>query len=83
MRLGPRFALRTRQEDFTKSLAIWSETELAGRATNCFDVSDPDRLTPQDDNALGSSGWGLILRILIVVFLGALFWQAVLASGRL
>jgi hypothetical protein len=46
-------------------------------------VSDPDRLTPQEDNALGSSGWGLILRILIVVFLGALFWQAVLASGRL
>ena len=83
MRLGPRFALRTRQEDFTKSLAIWSETELAGGRPIGFDVSDSDRLTPQDENALGSSGWGLILRILIVVFLGALFWQAVLASGRL
>jgi hypothetical protein len=42
-----------------------------------FDVGDPDRLTPQDDNARGSSGCGLILRILIVVFLGVLFWQAV------
>ena len=41
-----------------------------------FDVGDPDRLTPQDDNARGSSGWGLILRILIVVFLGVLFWAS-------
>jgi hypothetical protein len=66
-----------------KSSAIWSETELAGGRQIGFDVSDSDRLTPQDDNTLGSSGWGLILRILFVVFLGVLFWQAVLASGRL
>lgn len=64
-------------------LAIWRETELAGRRPIGFDVSDSERLTPQDDNALDSNGWGLILRILIVVFLGVLFWQAVLVSGRL
>jgi hypothetical protein len=48
-----------------------------------FEVSDPDRLIPQDDDALGTNGWRLILRILIVVFLGELFWQTVLAFGRL
>ena len=48
-----------------------------------FDVSDPDRLSRQDDKALGSNQWGLILRILIVLFLGVLFWQTALASRSL
>jgi hypothetical protein len=60
-----------------------SETELAGGLPIGFDVSDSHRLTPENDNALDSNGWGLILRVLIVIFLGVLFWQAVLASGRL
>ena len=68
MRLGPLVVLGPDRKILLNLCAIWSETELTGRRPIGFDVSDSDGLTPQDDNALGSSGWGLILRILIVVF---------------
>jgi hypothetical protein len=46
-------------------------------------MNDPDRLTSHDDTALGRDTRGLILRILVVGFLGALFWHMVIAAGRL
>ncbi len=46
-------------------------------------MSDPDRLTSHDDKAYGRDTRGLILRIIVVVFLGVLFWHAVIAAGRL
>jgi hypothetical protein len=44
-------------------------------------MSDPERLTSHDDTAHDTRG--LILRIVVVVFLGVLFWHAVIAAGRL
>jgi hypothetical protein len=46
-------------------------------------MSDPDRLTSQDEKTLGRATRGLILRIIVVACLGVLFWQAILAAGRL
>ena len=46
-------------------------------------MSDPDRLTPYDDLARGRDTRGLILRIIVVAFLCVLFWQAIVAAGRL
>ena len=46
-------------------------------------MSDPDRLTSHDDMAHGRDTRGLILRIIVVAFLGVLFWQAIIAAGRL
>ena len=34
-------------------------------------MSDPDPLSPDDNKALGHDKWGFILRIFIVVYLGA------------
>ena len=45
-------------------------------------MSDPDWLTSHDDKARSRDTLGLILRIIVVAFLGALFWQAVIAAGR-
>jgi hypothetical protein len=45
-------------------------------------MSDPDRLTSRDDMARGQDTRGLILRIIVVAFLGVLFWQAIIAAGR-
>jgi hypothetical protein len=45
-------------------------------------MGDPDRLTSRDEKTLGGTR-GLILRILVVACLGVLFWQAILAAGRL
>jgi hypothetical protein len=45
-------------------------------------MSDPDRLTSHDDKARARDTRGLILRIIVVAFLGVLFWQAVIAAGR-
>ena len=44
-------------------------------------MSDPDRLTSDDDKTLGLDTRGLILRIIVVVCLGVLFWQAIIAAG--
>jgi hypothetical protein len=38
-------------------------------------MSDPDRLTSRDDIASALDKQGLILRIIVVAFLAALFWQ--------
>ena len=46
-------------------------------------MSDPDWLTSHDDKACVRDTRGLILRIIVVVFLGLLFWQAIIAAGRL
>jgi hypothetical protein len=46
-------------------------------------MSDPDRLISHDDKAFGRNTQGLILRIIVVVCLGVLFWQAIFAAGRL
>jgi hypothetical protein len=45
-------------------------------------MSDPDWLTSHDDKAFGRDTRGLILRIIVVAFLGVLFWQAIIAAGR-
>ena len=45
-------------------------------------MSDPDRLTSRGDTASVLDTRGLILRIIVVVFLAVLFWQAVIAAGR-
>ena len=46
-------------------------------------MSDPDRLTSHDDTASVLDTRDLILRIIVVACLGVLFWQAILAAGRL
>jgi hypothetical protein len=46
-------------------------------------MSDPDRLTSHDDWTFGLDTRGLILRIVVVAFIGMLFWQTVIAAGRL
>jgi hypothetical protein len=46
-------------------------------------MSDPDRLPSHDDMARGRDTRGLILRIIVVAVLGVLFWQAIIAVGRL
>jgi hypothetical protein len=46
-------------------------------------MSDPDRLTPDDKRARARDTQALILRIIVVAFLGVLFWQAIIAAGRL
>jgi hypothetical protein len=48
-----------------------------------FRMSDPDRLTSHDDKTFGLDTRGVILRIIVVAFLGVLFWQAILAAGML
>jgi hypothetical protein len=45
-------------------------------------MSDPDRLTSHD-KAFDHDTGGLILRIIVIAFLAALFWQAIIAAGRL
>jgi hypothetical protein len=46
-------------------------------------MSDPDRLTSDDDKTLGLDTRGLILRIIVVAFLAALFWHTVIGAGML
>jgi hypothetical protein len=45
-------------------------------------MSDPDRLTSRDDKTLSRDARGLILRIIVVAFLGMIFWQAIFVAGR-
>ena len=45
-------------------------------------MSDPDRLTSHD-NTFGLDTLGLILRIVVVAFIAALFWQAIIAAGKM
>jgi hypothetical protein len=45
-------------------------------------MNDPDRLTSHD-KTFGRDTRGLILRIIVVAFLAALFWQAIIAAGML
>jgi hypothetical protein len=44
-------------------------------------MSDPNRLTSREDTASALDKQGLILRIIVVAFLGALFWQTVVAAA--
>jgi hypothetical protein len=44
-------------------------------------MSDPDRLTSHNDTTFAPDTRGLILRIIVVAFLGALFWHTVIAAG--
>jgi hypothetical protein len=44
-------------------------------------MSDPDRLTSSDHKIIGPDTRGLILRIIVVAFLGALFWHMVIGAG--
>jgi hypothetical protein len=53
------------------------------RATEEFRMSGPDRLTSRDDKTLDLDTRGLVLRIIVVAFLAALFWQAIIAAGML
>jgi hypothetical protein len=46
-------------------------------------MSDPDRLTSRHDTACVRDTRGLILRIIVVAFLGALFWYTVIGAGML
>jgi hypothetical protein len=46
-------------------------------------MSGPDRLTSHDDTASVLDTRGLVLRIIVVAFLAALFWQAIIAAGML
>ena len=46
-------------------------------------MSNPDRLTSHDDKTFGRDTRGLILRIIVVAFLAALCWQAIIAAGTL
>ena len=39
---------------------------------------DPDQLIPGDDEAQEPDGLGLFLRICLLLFLGLIFWQAML-----
>ena len=43
-------------------------------------MSDPHRLTSHD-KTFDRDTRGLILRIIVVVCLGVLFWQAIIAAG--
>jgi hypothetical protein len=45
-------------------------------------MSDPDWLTSHGKQARARDTQGLILRIIVVAFLGVLFWQAIIAAGR-
>ena len=45
-------------------------------------MNDPDRLTSHDDKTFDRDTRGLILRIIVVAFLGAIFWHTVIAAGR-
>ena len=45
-------------------------------------MSDPDRLTSRD-KTFGADARGLILRIVVVAFIAALFWQAIIAAGKM
>jgi hypothetical protein len=44
-------------------------------------MSDSGWLTSHDDKSYGRHMWGLILRIGVVVSLGMLFWQTIIAAG--
>jgi hypothetical protein len=45
-------------------------------------MSDPVRLTSHD-KTVGADTRGLILRIVVVAFVAALFWQAIIAAGKM
>jgi hypothetical protein len=86
-RLPERAALRLvgicqLRDGFNKSLSMSGEVgSLAGGRE--FRMSDPDRLTTNDDKTFGLDTRGLILRIIVVAFLAALFWHTVIAARSL
>jgi len=66
---------------FRKILLVCGEGgRLAG--DRVVDVRDPDGLIPDDDEARHPDGWGLILRICLLLFPGLIFWQAVLVPWK-
>jgi uncharacterized membrane protein len=46
-------------------------------------MSDRDPLTSHDDTASVRDTPGLIVRIIVVAFIAALFWQAIIAAGKM
>ena len=46
-------------------------------------MSDSGRLTTHDDKTFGRDTRGLVLIILVIAYLGVLFWQTVIAGGML
>ena len=44
-------------------------------------MSDPNRLTSHVDKIFSPDTRGLILRIIMVAFLGAFFWHTVIGAG--
>jgi hypothetical protein len=46
-------------------------------------MSDPGRLISRDDERFARDAPGLIIRILVVVSLGVIVWQAILAAVSL
>jgi hypothetical protein len=50
------------------------------RATELFGVNDPDLLIRDDDEPPDPDGLGLFLRICLLLFLGLIFWQAMLVT---
>jgi hypothetical protein len=46
-------------------------------------MSEPDRLTSDNDKTFDSDTRGLILRIVVIACLGVLFWQAIIGAGML
>jgi hypothetical protein len=69
-------------DGFKKSLSMSGEVgSLAG--DRVVRMSDPERLTSHDDKAYGRDTRGLILRIIVVAVLGVVFWQTIIAAGRL
>ena len=46
-------------------------------------MSDPDRLTSDDDKTFDRDTRGLIVRIIVVALLAVLFWHTVVGAGRL
>ena len=43
-------------------------------------MSDPGRLTSHNDETFGPDTRGLIVRIIVAAFLGALFWHTAIAA---
>jgi len=45
-------------------------------------MSDPDHSIPDDDEGPDRGEWGFILRICLLLFLGLVFWQAMLVPWK-
>ena len=70
------------KEGFKKSLSMSGGLgSLAGDRE--FRMSDPDRLTSDDDKTFDRDTRGLIVRIIVVALLAVVFWHTVVVARRL